>query len=68
VFDINDFDETLPRPWKWDVNALVVAEKQSFRRGAPGEFAQAYADQNEHDDQALTDAIRSGRVVAETGP
>jgi uncharacterized protein (DUF2252 family) len=34
VFDINDFDETLPRPWKWDVNALVVAEKQSFRRGA----------------------------------
>jgi hypothetical protein len=35
---------------------------------APGEFAQAYADQNEHDDQALMDAIRSGRVVAETGP
>lgn len=34
---------------------------------ALGEFAQAYADQNEHDYQALTDAIRSGRVVAETG-
>jgi hypothetical protein len=34
---------------------------------ALGEFAQAYADQNEHDYRALTDAIRSGRVVAETG-
>ena len=33
---------------------------------ALAEFAQAYADQNEHDYQALTDAIRSGRVVAET--
>jgi uncharacterized protein (DUF2252 family) len=31
------------------------------------EFAQAYADQNEYDYQALTDAIRSGRVVAEAG-
>lgn len=34
---------------------------------ALGEFAQAYADQNEYDYQALTDAIRSGRVVAATG-
>ncbi len=34
---------------------------------ALGEFAQAYADQNERDYQALTDAIRSGRVVAEAG-
>jgi uncharacterized protein (DUF2252 family) len=31
------------------------------------EFAQAYADQNEYDYQALTDAIRSGRIVAEVG-
>jgi uncharacterized protein (DUF2252 family) len=31
------------------------------------EFAQAYADQNEYDYQALTDAIRSGQIVAETG-
>src|SRR3954451_4111072 len=35
---------------------------------ALGEFAQAYADQNEHDYQALTDAIRSGSIVAEAGP
>jgi len=35
---------------------------------ALGEFAQTYADQNEHDYQALTDAIRSGLIVAEAGP
>ena len=23
VFDINDFDETLPGPWKWDVKRLL---------------------------------------------
>jgi uncharacterized protein (DUF2252 family) len=25
VFDINDFDETLPGPWEWDVKRLVVS-------------------------------------------
>jgi uncharacterized protein (DUF2252 family) len=25
VFDINDFDETLPAPWEWDVKAGRVA-------------------------------------------
>ena len=31
------------------------------------EFAEAYADQNERDHQALLDAIRSGRIHAELG-
>ena len=31
------------------------------------EFAEAYADQNERDYQALKDAAASGRVVAKTG-
>ena len=31
------------------------------------EFAEAYADQNERDHRRLLDAIRSGRIVAETG-
>lgn len=36
VFDINDFDETLPGPWEWDVKRLcaslaVVAEQRGFR-------------------------------------
>ena len=25
LFDINDFDETLPAPWEWDVNRLVAS-------------------------------------------
>ena len=25
IFDINDFDETLPGPWEWDIKRLVVS-------------------------------------------
>ena len=25
IFDINDFDETLPAPWEWDVKRLAVS-------------------------------------------
>ena len=25
VFDVNDFDETLPGPWEWDVKRLVAS-------------------------------------------
>ncbi len=25
IFDINDFDETLPGPWEWDVKRLAVS-------------------------------------------
>jgi uncharacterized protein (DUF2252 family) len=25
IFDINDFDETLPTPWEWDVKRLAVS-------------------------------------------
>ena len=37
VFDINDFDETLPGPWEWDVKRLVtsvaiVAHENGFGR------------------------------------
>src|ERR1700758_2898235 len=36
VFDINDFDETLPGPWEWDVkrlcaSMLIAARDNSFR-------------------------------------
>jgi hypothetical protein len=34
---------------------------------AIAEFAEAYADQNERDYKALTDAIASGRIEAKTG-
>ena len=25
VFDVNDFDETLPGPWEWDIKRLAVS-------------------------------------------
>ena len=25
IFDINDFDETLPAPWEWDLKRLAVS-------------------------------------------
>lgn len=25
IFDLNDFDETLPAPWEWDIKRLVVS-------------------------------------------
>jgi len=43
VFDINDFDETLPAPWEWDVKRLAVS------------FVVAARD-NRHSDQAARDA------------
>jgi uncharacterized protein (DUF2252 family) len=38
IFDVNDFDETLPGPWEWDVKRLtasfVVASRHNeFKRG-----------------------------------
>lgn len=37
VFDLNDFDETLPGPWEWDVKRLaaslmIAAQDNGFRR------------------------------------
>ena len=31
VFDINDFDETLPGPWEWDVKRLAVSMRIAAR-------------------------------------
>jgi len=37
VFDLNDFDETLPAPWEWDVkrlaaSMLIAAQSNEFRK------------------------------------
>ena len=31
VFDLNDFDETLPGPWEWDVKRLVTSVEIAAR-------------------------------------
>src|SRR6202042_1376325 len=37
VFDINDFDETLPGPWEWDVKRLAASMEIAARdSGFPG--------------------------------
>jgi len=44
VFDINDFDETLPAPWEWDIKRLAVS------------FAVAARD-NKHSDEEAREAV-----------
>src|SRR5262245_31666966 len=40
VFDVNDFDETLPGPWEWDVKRLAVSMMIAARDGGFGAKAQ----------------------------
>ncbi len=51
IFDINDFDETLPAPWEWDIKRLAVS------------FAVAARD-NDHADTTAA-AIRCTRAYRE---
>ena len=37
VFDINDFDETLPAPWEWDVKRLAASVVLAGRQKGIGE-------------------------------
>ena len=43
---------------------LAELRAEQERQGA---FAEAYADQNERDYQALADAVKSGRIAAKSG-
>ena len=50
IFDINDFDETLPAPWEWDVKRLAVS------------FAVAARDNQLTDKQAQAAAVECVRA------
>ena len=42
IFDLNDFDETYPGPWEWDVKRLVVSLELAARhRGFKANVAEA---------------------------
>jgi uncharacterized protein (DUF2252 family) len=48
LFDVNDFDETLPGPWEWDVkrvvaSAVVAARENGFSAATGREIADATA-------------------------
>lgn len=53
IFDINDFDETLPAPWEWDVKRLAVS------------FAVAAQDNKLSDQDAQAIAVESVRAYRE---
>jgi uncharacterized protein (DUF2252 family) len=63
VFDINDFDETLPGPWEWDVKRLAASIEIAGRA-------------NDHSSKARRDAVlatvaayrRSMRAFADMDP
>ena len=79
AFDINDFDETLPAPWEWDVKRLATharAGQPALIAGylgkgdqfdeAVADLATAYAEQNERDYQTMLRAVRQGRIKVYT--
>jgi len=53
IFDINDFDETLPAPWEWDVKRLATS------------FAVAARDQRFSDAEAQAIAAECARAYRE---
>jgi len=52
VFDINDFDETIPAPWEWDVKRLAASIVLAGRELGASE---------KHCEAATQDAVRSYR-------
>jgi uncharacterized protein (DUF2252 family) len=53
IFDINDFDETLPAPWEWDLKRLAVS------------FAVAARDNRHSEDDARDAAVACVRAYRE---
>src|SRR6204780_2040381 len=52
IFDINDFDETLPAPWEWDVKRLTASIEVAGRTGGAS---------LRHREDAVRAAVRSYR-------
>ena len=50
IFDINDFDETLPAPWEWDLKRLIVSIEVAGR---------AAGTKSRHREHAVRAAVRS---------
>ncbi|MEC4749162.1 DUF2252 domain-containing protein [Methylomicrobium sp. Wu6] len=53
VFDINDFDETLPAPWEWDIKRLAAS------------FAVAARDMRFNDEEAQAAAVGCAQAYRE---
>jgi uncharacterized protein (DUF2252 family) len=57
VFDVNDFDETLPGPWEWDVKRLTASMTIAARNN---DFATT------HQDRVVLDTVASYRTAMAT--
>ena len=72
VFDINDFDETLPGPWEWDLKRLaasmvVAARANGFSsQGVRGDRARDDSGLPQRHDAVLDDA-QPGHLVLQAG-
>ena len=67
VFDVNDFDETLPAPFDWDVKRLaasfaVAARDTASRTASPYRGAYGRAELSHRDGELRCDAIPGGLV------
>ena len=72
VFDINDFDETLPGPFEWDVKRLaasfaVAGRNLGFTRSARAEIVTACARPLPHGDGRVRGDGQPGRLLREPG-
>ena len=70
VFDLNDFDETLPGPWEWDVKRLaaslvVAARQRSCEHASSGVVAEAVQRYREGHAAVRGDAQPGGVVLAD---
>jgi uncharacterized protein (DUF2252 family) len=54
IFDVNDFDETLPGPWEWDVKRLTASMLIAAHENG---FA------NKHQDQIVMDTVEEYRTA-----
>ena len=62
IFDINDFDETLPAPWEWDLKRLCASIRVAGRSGGFGDARaqDAVRTAAEHYREAMADYARRG--------
>ena len=72
VFDVNDFDETLPGPWEWDVKRLatsleVAGRGQRVRRQGPPCDRRRHGRQLPAGDAELCRDDQPGRLVRARG-
>ena len=73
VFDVNDFDETLPGPWEWDVKRLaasmeVAGRGNGFARQGPPRDRHGHGRQLPAGDAGLRRDDQPGPLVRARGP